>query len=71
MSKQVIDLTEDSDTEIDHYNVNYILSVDRVPSPIRWSPVFIDVTVCESQIILEKRKVSEAVDMTPPFKKIY
>ena len=70
MSNHIIDLTVDSeDDECDFYHINPILVETRVASPIRWSPVFMDIAECEAAIFPAKRKASEELlDLTPPIK---
>jgi hypothetical protein len=47
-----ISITIDSeDDDCDFLNINSILVVDRVASPIRWSPVFVDIADCEAVLI--------------------
>ena len=42
MSKKIIDLSQDSDDEIEYYNSKSLSDLQPVPSPLRWSPVFTD-----------------------------
>ena len=59
MSNHFIDLTVDSeDDDCDFYKINTILVPNRVASPIRWSPVFMDIADCEAAIFPAKRKAS-------------
>ena len=59
MSNHCIDLTVDSeDDDCDFYKINPILVPNRVASPIRWSPVFMDIADCEAAIFPAKRKAS-------------
>ena len=70
MSNHCIDLTVDSeDDDCDFYKINPILVPNRVASPIRWSPVFMDIADCEAAILPAKRKATEETfDLTPPYK---
>ena len=78
MSKKIIDLSQDSDDEIDDYNSKSLSDLQPVPSPLRWSPVFTDdqhypepgndFVTSELDVasgnIHTKRKVNESVDLT-------
>ena len=82
MSKKIIDLSQDSDDEIEYYNSKSLSDLQPVPSPLRWSPVFTDnqyspehrndCVTSELDVVYgtiqTKRKVNDSDDETMQFK---